>query len=183
MWRAASEEAYLDFADWKKNESDFDITDSKTYVGLDLSRAEDLTAVSFIHLDEKNREYYVTSHSFVGTKGGLQSKIERDMIDYQLMSDHGYCSITDLKSGIINPTQVLNYIENYTNLYLEKGFIAIKLLWESYSNTIGRHIRVTMINEVAEGEAIGITADGMLQLKQHDGTVRNIYSGDITIQS
>lgn len=113
MWRAASEEAYLDFADWKKNESDFDITDSKTYVGLDLSRAEDLTAVSFIHLDEKNREYYVTSHSFVGTKGGLQSKIERDMIDYQLMSDHGYCSITDLKSGIINPTQVLNYIENY----------------------------------------------------------------------
>lgn len=78
---------------------------------------------------------------------------------------------------------VLDYIENYTNLYLEKGFIAIKLLWESYSNTIGRHIRVTMINEVAEGEAIGITADGMLQLKQHDGTVRNIYSGDITIQS
>ncbi|KKI52945.1 Phage terminase, large subunit [Staphylococcus equorum subsp. equorum] len=113
MWRAASEEAYLDFSDWKKNESDFDITDSKTYVGLDLSRAEDLTAVSFIHLDEKNREYYVTSHSFVGTKGGLQSKIERDMIDYQLMSEHGYCSITDLKSGIINPTQVLNYIENY----------------------------------------------------------------------
>lgn len=113
MWRAASEEAYLDFADWKKNESDFDITDTKTYVGLDLSRAEDLTAVSFIHLDEKNKQYYVTSHSFVGTKGGLQSKIERDMIDYQLMSEHGYCTITDLQSGIINPTQVLNYIENY----------------------------------------------------------------------
>ena len=39
------------------------------------------------------------------------------MIDYQSMSDHGYCSITDLKSGIINPTQVLNYIENYISEY------------------------------------------------------------------
>ena len=25
---------------------------TKTYIGLDLSRADDLTAVSFIHLDE-----------------------------------------------------------------------------------------------------------------------------------
>ncbi|MDW4281925.1 terminase large subunit [Staphylococcus saprophyticus] len=113
MWRAASEEAYLEFTDWKKNETEFDITNTKTYIGLDLSRAEDLTAVSFIHLDEKNREYYVTSHSFVGTKGGLQSKIERDMIDYQFMSEQGYCTITDLQSGIINPTQVLDYIESY----------------------------------------------------------------------
>lgn len=117
MWRAASEEAYLEFSDWKKNETDFDINDTKTYIGLDLSRAEDLTAVSFIHLDEKNREYYVTSHSFVGTKGGLQSKIERDMIDYQFMAEKGYCTITDLQSGIINPTQVLDYIESYIAKY------------------------------------------------------------------
>lgn len=78
---------------------------------------------------------------------------------------------------------ILNHLENYTNLYLEKGFTSIKLLWESYSNTIGRRIRVTMINEIIEGEAIGITAEGMLQLKQPDGSIRDIYSGDITIQS
>lgn len=113
MWRAASEESYLDFGDWKKNETDFDITGSKTYVGLDLSRADDLTAVSFIHLDERNKEYFVTSHSFVGTKGGIQAKIERDMIDYRLMEEHGYCTITNLQSGIINPIQVLDYIEKY----------------------------------------------------------------------
>lgn len=113
MWRAASEEAYLEFSDWKKNETDFDIKGTKTYIGLDLSRADDLTAVSFIHLDEKNKQFYVTSHSFVGTKGGLQTKIERDMIDYQNMAKHGYCTITNLQSGIINPVQVLDYIENY----------------------------------------------------------------------
>lgn len=78
---------------------------------------------------------------------------------------------------------VLNHLEHYTKRYVEEGFIAIKGLWESYSNTIGRTVRVTMLNEVAAGKAIGITAEGMLQLEQKDGTIRNIYSGDITIQS
>ena len=117
MWRAASEESYLEFSDWKKNETEFDINNSKVYIGLDLSRADDLTAVSFIHLDETNRQYYITSHSFVGTKGGLQGKIERDLIDYRQLANDGYCTITDLSSGIINTDQVLDYIEDYINRY------------------------------------------------------------------
>lgn len=112
-WMQASEESYLDFNDWKKNETDFDIKGTKTYIGLDLSRADDLTAVSFIHLDEIKKQYFVTSHSFVATKGGLQAKIERDLIDYRQMAQHGYCTITDLQSGIINSNQVLDYIEKY----------------------------------------------------------------------
>lgn len=117
MWRAASEESYLEFSDWKKNETDFDITNSKVYIGLDLSRADDLTAISFIHLDEANKQYYITSHSFVGTKGGLQGKIERDLIDYRQLANDGYCTITDLSSGIINTNQVLDYIQDYINRY------------------------------------------------------------------
>ena len=112
-WMQASEESYLDFNDWKKNEVDFDIKGTKTYVGLDLSRADDLTAVSFIHLDEPNKQYYATSHSFVATKGGLQAKIERDLIDYRQLSQQEYCTITNLKSGIINSNQVLDYIESF----------------------------------------------------------------------
>ena len=110
----ASEESYIDFNDWKKNETEFDIKGTKTYIGMDLSRADDLTALSFIHLDEENKQFYVTSHSFVATKGNLQAKIERDMIDYREIEKQGYCTITNLQSGIINPLQVLDYIENYT---------------------------------------------------------------------
>lgn len=113
MWRAASEESYLDFNDWKKNETEFDIDGTKVYIGLDLSRADDLTAVSFIHLDEESQQYYVDSHSFVGTKGGLQAKIERDYIDYRQLANDGFCTITDLSSGIINTDQVLDYIADY----------------------------------------------------------------------
>lgn len=113
MWRAASTETYLDFNDWKKNETDFDVKGTKTYIGLDLSRSDDLTAVSFVHLDEDKKQYYVTSHSFVGTKGGLQAKCERDMIDYNQLSKDGFCTITDLQSGVINSNQVLDYMERY----------------------------------------------------------------------
>ena len=112
-WMQASEESYLNFEDWKKNETDFNIKGTKTYVGLDLSRADDLTAVSFIHLDEPNKQYYVTSHSFVANKGGLQAKIERDLIDYRQIEQQGFCTITNLRTGLINPVQVLDYIENY----------------------------------------------------------------------
>ncbi|MEB5794099.1 terminase TerL endonuclease subunit, partial [Staphylococcus hominis] len=55
-WMQASEESYLDFNDWKKNETELDIKGTKTYIGLDLSRADDLTAVSFIHLDEVKKQ-------------------------------------------------------------------------------------------------------------------------------
>lgn len=116
-WMQASEESYLDFNDWKKNETDFDVNNTKVFIGLDLSRADDLTAISFIHLDEDKKQYYITSHSFVGTKGGLQSKIDRDLIDYRQIEQQGYCTITDLQSGIINPLQVLDYIENYVRKY------------------------------------------------------------------
>src|SRR5699024_233162 len=116
-WMQASEESYLDFNDWKKNETEFDRHNTKTYIGLDLSRQDDLTAVSFIHLDENNHQYFVDSHSFVGTKGGLQGKIERDLIDYRQLAQNGYCTITDLSSGIIDTNQVLDYIESYVNKY------------------------------------------------------------------
>lgn len=73
----------------------------------------------------------------------------------------------------------LKYLEEYTKLYEAHGFSPIKLLWESYSNTIGRRIRATMVNQTVEGLAIGITEEGMLELKLDDGTIYGVYSGDI----
>lgn len=74
---------------------------------------------------------------------------------------------------------VLKNLEKYTDLYVEHGFKPIKLLWESYANTIGRKVRAVMVRETVEGTAIGITEEGMLELRLADGTIRGIYSGDI----
>lgn len=74
---------------------------------------------------------------------------------------------------------VLKYLEQYTDLYVTNGFKPIKLLWESYSNTIGKDVRAVMVRETVAGKAIGITEEGMLQLQLANGTIRGIYSGDI----
>lgn len=79
--------------------------------------------------------------------------------------------------------KILYYLEHYTALYVEKGFAPIKLLWESYATITGKRITARMVNETVEGTALGISSEGMLELKLDDGTVRGIYSADIEIKN
>lgn len=75
--------------------------------------------------------------------------------------------------------KILGYLEDYTKLYEAHGFGPIKLLWEGYSNTAGKRIRAVMLNEIIEGTALGISDEGMLELRMDDGSIRGIYSADI----
>ncbi|ANU10685.1 biotin--[acetyl-CoA-carboxylase] ligase [Planococcus antarcticus DSM 14505] len=74
---------------------------------------------------------------------------------------------------------LLYYMEIYTQLYIEEGFGMLKILWESYSTTIGQPVRARMTNQTLEGIAEGITDDGVLQLRTADGKLHGIYSADI----
>lgn len=64
---------------------------------------------------------------------------------------------------------LLYYLEIYTQMYIEEGFGLLKVMWESYSTTIGHPIRARMTNQTLEGIAEGITEDGVLQLRTADG--------------
>lgn len=75
--------------------------------------------------------------------------------------------------------RILYYLEKYGDLYVEKGFQPIKILWESHNCTIGNRIRATMLRETIEGVALGITDDGVLELKLDSGEIRGVYSADI----
>lgn len=75
--------------------------------------------------------------------------------------------------------KILLYLERYTAIYEQEGFYPIKLLWESYSNTIGRKIRATLLQETIEGRAIGLTEEGLLEMKLEDGTIRLLHSADL----
>lgn len=65
--------------------------------------------------------------------------------------------------------------------YLNNGFALVKLMWESYANSIGRRIRVRTLNQQIEGIAKGITDDGILLLEDDEGNIHPIYSADIEI--
>lgn len=112
MWLQASEDSYISVEDWSKQEvnSKPDINGKDIYIGIDLSKTDDLTSISwFIPLIEE-RKLYCDSHSFVGTKYGLAQKIKRDGINYSTLEIAGECSITKLESGIIDYEEIFNWL-------------------------------------------------------------------------
>lgn len=112
LWRQASEDSLLSGEDWQAVEVDaIDITGKPVYIGIDLSKTDDLTSVSWI-VPTDDGKLYCDSHSFVATKYGLQDKEKRDGLSYQELEKEGECSITQLESGIVDYDEVFDFIEN-----------------------------------------------------------------------
>lgn len=118
MWKQGSKNSFLPIKEWRACETnnDIDIYGKQVYIGIDLSRINDLTATSFIYPLEKEK-FYVDNHSFVATTGGLEQKSQRDKIDYDLLISKGYATKSRLKSGFIDYTQVIEYIANHIDKY------------------------------------------------------------------
>ena len=118
MWLQASEDSYISADDWDagKSEPIPNLENKDVYIGVDLSKSNDLTAVSWI-IPTGEGQFYVDSHSWVGTKYGLDSKIKRDGIDYRSMEQLGECTITRLDSGIIDYDEVFEFIQELIGKY------------------------------------------------------------------
>lgn len=115
MWLQASEDSYISVEDWDKSQVEKlpSIRGRDIYIGIDLSKTDDLTSVSWcipLHEEEK---LYCDSHSFIGTKYGLTQKIKRDGINYLTLEKAGECSITKLESGIIDYEEIFNWIMRF----------------------------------------------------------------------
>lgn len=76
---------------------------------------------------------------------------------------------------------LLYFLEHYSDRYVKHGFGLIKQLWEESSGTIGKQVKATTLREVIEGEAIGITEHGVLQIRRADGEIVGVYSADIEL--
>jgi BirA family transcriptional regulator, biotin operon repressor / biotin---[acetyl-CoA-carboxylase] ligase len=76
---------------------------------------------------------------------------------------------------------IFKHFEKLYTLYLEQGFLPIKLLWEGYASSIGKYIKARTLTNTIEGKALGITNDGVLQLEDMAGTIHHIYSADIEL--
>ncbi|WP_342472740.1 biotin--[acetyl-CoA-carboxylase] ligase [Metasolibacillus sp. FSL H7-0170] len=76
----------------------------------------------------------------------------------------------------------LGHLEQLSDIYVKEGFAPIKTLWEAASNTIGKHVRATTLREIIEGQAIGITEAGVLEIRTANGEIKSVYSADIEIQ-
>lgn len=114
IWQSAGEDSYLKATDWEacKTDASFSVEGREVYIGLDLSRLDDLTAIGFVYPTD-NQKQFVDAHVFVGTKGGIAAKSERDKIDYEALVETEYATLTNSESGIINYKQVVEWLVSY----------------------------------------------------------------------
>ncbi|MGG1675163.1 biotin--[acetyl-CoA-carboxylase] ligase [Neobacillus sp. NRS-1170] len=83
------------------------------------------------------------------------------------------------RAGLIK--SIFKHFEKLYLLYLEEGFLPIKLLWESYAISIGKILKARTLTNVIEGKALGITDEGVLMLEDKLGTIHHVYSADIEL--
>lgn len=84
-------------------------------------------------------------------------------------------SRSDLIKGIFTNLEKLYLV------YLEEGFLPIKLLWEGYAISIGRKITARTLSNSITGTAQGITDDGVLIMIDEQGKTHHVYSADIEL--
>ncbi|WP_066312945.1 biotin--[acetyl-CoA-carboxylase] ligase [Bacillus sp. FJAT-29814] len=83
------------------------------------------------------------------------------------------------RAGLIR--SIFKHFEKLYMLYLEQGFLPVKLLWESYAVSIGKNLKARTLTDVIEGKALGITDDGVLKIEDQTGTIHHVYSADIEL--
>lgn len=108
MWLATSANKYLRLDDIQQSVvSDFNIESRDCYVGFDLSRFNDDTAVAFVfpYTDDKDQRFFIYQHSFVPTAHSQKSivlKSQQDGIDYEAAEIQGFATISKNRFGEID---------------------------------------------------------------------------------
>ncbi|MBI3398029.1 MAG: biotin--[acetyl-CoA-carboxylase] ligase [Deltaproteobacteria bacterium] len=72
-------------------------------------------------------------------------------------------------------------LETWYAQYLKGGFEPVRKAWTSYFNMAGKTVRVQQMDRVIEGVATGLDNDGMLLLREKNGNIARIISGDVAI--
>lgn len=78
---------------------------------------------------------------------------------------------------------ILNEMETLYELYNEQGFESIAALWESASVTMNREVSVHSPRGILTGTAAGLHSSGALLVRNADGELVPVFSGDIRIES
>jgi len=78
---------------------------------------------------------------------------------------------------------LLTHLEKLYLLWIEKGFPALRLMWERYAgDLIGRKITVAAPEGEVVGTVLGLDDDGALLLQGDDeGAPRRVLAGDVTV--
>lgn len=115
FWVQASKDSFVSKEQWDaiKAPKQFDITGRKVYIGLDIARTSDMTAVSWVVPIDEERKLLMDSHGFVSTVGGIDYKTSIDKIPYRQYEQMGLIHLSEHPEGIIEVEQMTQWVEDF----------------------------------------------------------------------
>lgn len=139
-WRKQSEASFISTQDWSHGMVDEapDIDKHDVYIGADLSKSRDLTAISWL-VPLEDGQFFADSHAFTSTYGGIITKSKRDGIDYQAAAKRGECTIS-ASGDVIDYQQVYDYVMRFVgdhNLNV-KFLVFDPYKWSDLTNAFDR---------------------------------------------
>lgn len=173
MWQVSGEESYMTVADWDnaRIKEKPDLIGRDVYIGMDLAKVGDLSAVSWIVPINEEGKFYVDSHAFVGTRGGIDNKAKRDKINYRRLEELGLVTFSNRDSGNISDQQILDFIDE---LRFKYNFNVVNICYDRYSAS---NIVETLENE---GYTMVDVAQGFMTLSEPTKQFRKmVQDGDV----
>ncbi|MCK6017970.1 terminase large subunit [Enterococcus faecium] len=118
MWVQSSQESYMSEEEWTSAIApDYikqtDLTGREIYIGVDLSRVNDLTSISWVIPIREESKFFVDSYSFVANRGGIEAKEKEDKTPYRQYEQAGYCTISSSPDGLIDYHDLVNWITDF----------------------------------------------------------------------
>lgn len=108
-------DVYVSVDDLRKCKIDsFDWHGKEVYIGVDLSKTTDNTAVSMMAYDRENEKFVVKVWAFL-PEGNIESKIKTEKVDYRIMQKNGFCYFSGEKS--INYKHIEDFVMNLESEY------------------------------------------------------------------
>ncbi|MBD9910778.1 terminase large subunit [Enterococcus faecium] len=118
IWVQSSQESYMSEEEWTSAVApDYikqtDLTGREIYIGVDLSRVNDLTSISWVIPIREESEFFVDSYSFVANRGGIEAKEKEDKTPYRQYEQAGYCTISSSPDGLIDYHDLVNWLTDF----------------------------------------------------------------------
>ncbi|QPC48390.1 biotin--[acetyl-CoA-carboxylase] ligase [Mangrovibacillus cuniculi] len=130
-------------------------------------------------LTELQSEMDVIHYMIIGT--GINVNTEEFPEELKSIASSLLIETGEKQSRVKLAQLIWEKVEKLLDIYEKHGFAPIKLLWESYVQSIGQEIQARTLQGTYQGIMRGITDKGVLELELSNGRIVPIYSADIEI--
>lgn len=119
FWVQSSQDSYITREEWEsvKAEQQYDIKGRPVYIGMDLARTGDMTALTWVIPIAEERKLFIDSHAWISSVGGIEEKQIKDKIPYRQYENIGLASISKRPDGLIDTADMCEWIKDFVHTY------------------------------------------------------------------